>query len=166
MTYRARTLMAAVATTLALTSLGTVAPAAALATPNTCGGAISDYTGTTTPPVPFKGELSVTVDAVTSKYAVTVTSQAPNSNILQVNVTLPSGQDVSTTSSFTLDVDNLGKGAIRFGSPTGVALSKGVLCESTLLGSRTRVTKITGKMTDPTPGVSTLGDFTISRPAL
>ncbi|MET9607333.1 hypothetical protein ABZZ17_19995 [Streptomyces sp. NPDC006512] len=167
MTYRTRAFMAAVATTLAVTTLGAAAPAVALVTPNTCGGAISDYTGTTTPPVPFTGELSVTVDAVTSKYPVTVTSQAPNSNILQVNVTLPSGQDVSTTSSFTLDVDNLGKGSIRFGSPTGIAFSKGVLCESTsLLGSRTRVTKITGKMTDPTPGVNKLGDFTISRPAL
>lgn len=82
-------------------------------------------------------------------------------------MTLPSGEETSTTSSISLHVDNLGRGQIKFASPTGQAFNKGVLCEGTsLLGSRTRVTKITGKMTDPTPGISKMGDYTVSRPGL
>ncbi|MEU3409554.1 hypothetical protein ABZ766_37175 [Streptomyces sp. NPDC006670] len=109
----------------------------------------------------------MTVDAVTGKYPVTITSQAANSDIIPVNVTLRSGEETSTPPASASTSTTWAGGQIMFASPTGQAFNKGVLCEGTsLLGSRTRVTKITGKMTDPTPGISKMGDYTVSRPGL
>ncbi|WP_138967935.1 hypothetical protein [Streptomyces sp. YIM 121038] len=133
-------------------------------TPNTCGGLNSEFTGSVLPDAPFKGDLTVVIDNVTFKYTLTITPTAANGNTVNVNALLPSGEEVSTTSSFILDVNNLGKGSIRFQSPTGSGRSTDVSC--TGLVNRSRVTKITGKMTDPTITNHTIGDFTVSRPAI
>ncbi|MFC3456035.1 hypothetical protein [Amycolatopsis speibonae] len=155
------------AAALLLAGLSVVAiPTPAVATPNTCGGVVSDYTGTVLPPVPFTGFLTVVIENVNYKYPISITSQAPNSNLLQVNATLPSGDEVSSVGGFTLDVDTLGKGMIRFPSPTGSGRSVNIVCSSLLGTPTTRVTKMIGKMTDPTVANSTSGDFNVSRPGI
>ncbi|MEI5102063.1 hypothetical protein RB200_30535 [Streptomyces sp. PmtG] len=165
MSHRTRTSALAVAALMALTSLGAASPATAkAATPNTCGGVISDYSGTAVPAIPFTGTLTVVIANNTFKYPITITSQAPNSNILQVNAKLQSDQEVSTTSSFTLDVDSLGRGKIFFQSPTGHGKTSSIHCGGTL--QPTRVTQMTGKMTDPTITNNAMGDFTVTRPPL
>lgn len=165
MSHTTRTSAVAIAAVLALTSLSAAGPATAkAATLNTCGGVISDYTGVTGAIVPFTGTLTVVIKNNTFKYPITITSQALNSNILQVNAKLQSDQEVSTTSSFTLDVDSLGRGKIFFQSPTGNGKTTSIHCGGALL--TTRVTQMTGKMTDPTITNSAQGDFTVTRPAL
>ncbi|MFD7096735.1 hypothetical protein [Streptomyces xanthophaeus] len=155
--------------TLTLASLCGASPATARALPNTCGGALSDYTGLAgTTPVPFTGTLTVAVKGQpVYSYPITITSEAPNSNLLRVNAKLPNGEEVATVSGLTLEVDSLGRGNIRFQSPTGLAHTEGVACAGTgLLAPSTRVTKMMGKMTDPTKANQAVGDFSVSRPTL
>ncbi|GGV54642.1 hypothetical protein [Streptomyces spectabilis] len=168
MSHRTRTSALVVAASLAMTTLCAASPATAkAATPNKCGGVISDFSGTVAPAVPFTGTLTVVIDNNTFKYPITITSQAPNSNILQVNAKLQSDQEVSTTSSFSLEVDNLGRGKIFFQSPTGYGRTTSIHCDTTPLNPQsTRVTQMTGKMTDPTITNKAQGDFTVTRPAL
>ncbi|CAM5642088.1 hypothetical protein SAVIM338S_06298 [Streptomyces avidinii] len=160
-----RAFFATAAATLALAGLCAAGPAEARVTPNSCGGVVSDYTGTAGVPVPFTGTLTVAVDKQPSYvYQITITSQALNSNMLQVNAKLLNGEEVSKTSSFSLDVDSLGRGKITFESPTGMGHTTGVGCTGLL--SPTRVTKMIGKMTDPNPKNNTAGEFVVTRPAL
>ncbi|MEV6973596.1 hypothetical protein [Kitasatospora sp. NPDC093806] len=135
-------------------SMGTIATAtspAMAASPDVCGGAISDYTGLNSVDTAFTGFAT---NGATSR-AFTIIPQTAGSPLVKTEL-VTANNDVYAIANFELGVNDLGQGTIYFAVYGGTGYSTGMRCES---GSR--VTKITGYL--HVPDSDSLLEFNVSR---
>ncbi|MFJ4796826.1 hypothetical protein [Kitasatospora purpeofusca] len=117
------------------TLVSTATPSAA-ATTDTCGGAISDYTGLEKADTAFTGTAT---DGATSR-PFSITPQAHKSALVKTEL-VTGTNDTYAIANFTLGVNSLGRGIIYFAMFGGTGNSTDIAC-----ATGTRVTRITGQL--------------------
>ncbi|MDY0815171.1 hypothetical protein [Kitasatospora purpeofusca] len=142
---------ALISLTLSLGTIATATSPAVAASPDVCGGAISDYTGLNSVDVPFTGTAT---NGATSRQ-FTIIPQMAKSPLVKTELVTASN-DVYAIVNFELGVNDLGQGTIYFAVFGGTGYSTGIRCES-----GTRVTKITGFL--HVPDSESLLEFNVSR---
>lgn len=139
---------------LALASGILLAPAAHADVVDTCGGAVSDYSGKGGAPVdtPFVGKVFLPEG---EERDITIAPLGAGSVLLQTTITTSPNNTRYAVGTLSLHVDNLGRGHVFFPSYGGSGLADEVVCA---LG--TRVTQMSG--TVYVDGVG-MADFTVGR---
>ncbi|QDY77467.1 hypothetical protein [Streptomyces qinzhouensis] len=131
-TSRTTTVALACAALAALTA-GTATASTPVA--NTCGGAVSDYSGLLGLDTPFTGNATgAGVDR-----PMTITPQALNGTLVKTEIASGTGDSRYALGQFLLRVDITGRGEIVFPAYAGEGWSENIVC-----ATGTRVTKITG----------------------
>ncbi|MGV9270143.1 hypothetical protein ACWDRR_36460 [Kitasatospora sp. NPDC003701] len=117
------------------TLVSTATPSVA-ATADTCGGAISDYTGHASTDAAFTGTAT---DGATSRQ-FSITPQTHDSALVKTELVTGSN-DTYAIANFSLGVNSLGRGIVYFAMFGGTGNSTDIAC-----ATGTRVTRITGQL--------------------
>ncbi|MFF3071586.1 hypothetical protein ACFVSN_43360 [Kitasatospora sp. NPDC057904] len=153
-----RTTTRALSTVLLATALSVGVPVAYadVEVAHGCGGALSDFAGTTKTDAPLVG--TVNAGGVDRKF--TISFKSANTTGYRADLQMLDGTYIGRVGNFALEINQAGVGVFKFEGPDG----GGSMSSSLTCATGTRVTTMTGHLDYPA-GVGR-SHFTISRPAL